>query len=74
MASCVSCGHSYSKARAEIGYKTCLTCGDKTASRQTKEKASRVTCAYNKSGLMYVHDIKTINTWKRTKKNDDVQN
>jgi predicted nucleic acid-binding Zn-ribbon protein len=65
MSNCVNCGHSYSLARKELGYKTCLDCGDKSASQQTKEKASRVTCAYNKSGLMYVHDIKTTLNYER---------
>ena len=65
MTNCVNCGTSYPLARKQIGYRTCLSCGDKTAARQTKEKASRVTCAYNKSGLMYVHDIKTTLTYEK---------
>ena len=68
MSNCVNCGASYLLARKQIGYRTCLPCGDKTATRQTQEKASRVTCAYNKSGLMYVHDIKTTLNYE-TKRN-----
>ena len=50
MASCVSCGNEYNAARKAIGYRTCLSCGDKTAYRQTKEKASRCMPAFNKGG------------------------
>jgi len=65
MSACVKCGHSYNRERAEIGYKTCLDCGDKTASKQIKEKASRCMPAYNKGGIQYVQDVKTIGMWNR---------
>ena len=61
---CVRCGETYNKERAKLGYKTCLSCGDKSAIVETEKKASRVTCAYNKSGLMYVADIKTTLDYK----------
>jgi predicted nucleic acid-binding Zn-ribbon protein len=28
MASCISCGSEYSTARRNLGYNTCLNCGD----------------------------------------------
>ena len=65
MSNCVRCGHSYPKARKQLGYRTCLSCGDKSARNQIEEKKSRVTCAYNKSGLMYVADIKTTLDYKK---------
>lgn len=30
-AECVKCGEAYPLRRAELGYKTCLKCGDKDA-------------------------------------------
>ena len=65
MSNCVRCGHSYPKARKQLGYRTCLSCGDKSARNQIEEKKSRVTCAYNKSGLMYVAYIKTSLDYKK---------
>ena len=41
MAACINCGHSFNKERVKIGYKTCLDCGDKNASKLIREKASR---------------------------------
>jgi hypothetical protein len=35
MPSCVSCGSSYSTARRNLGYNTCLSCGD-FAAREVK--------------------------------------
>ena len=68
MASCVSCGNEYNAARKAIGYRTCLSCGDKTAYRQTKEKASRCMPAFNKGGYQYVQDVKTILNYKGKRK------
>ena len=53
--------------RKNVGYRNCRDCGDKVADKQTQEKKSRVTCAYNKSGLMYVQDIKTTLNYKGTR-------
>lgn len=30
---CITCNAEYSAKRAALGYKTCLTCGDKDASK-----------------------------------------
>ena len=68
MTNCISCGNSFSIERKKLGYRNCLDCGDKVATKQTQEKKSRVTCAYNKSGLMYVSDIKTTLNYERKNK------
>ena len=54
--------------RKEIGYRTCLSCGDKTADKQIKEKASRCMPAFNKGGYQYVQDVKTILNYKGKRK------
>lgn len=35
MASCISCGDTFPPRRAELGYNTCLSCGD-FAAREVK--------------------------------------
>lgn len=35
MGSCVQCGHSFPAARLNLGYRTCLECGD-TAARKVR--------------------------------------
>ena len=68
MASCINCGHSFNKERVKIGYKTCLDCGDKNASKLIREKASRCMPAFNKGGYQYVQDVKTILNYKGKRK------
>jgi predicted nucleic acid-binding Zn-ribbon protein len=68
MAACINCGHSFNKERVKIGYKTCLNCGDKNASKLIREKASRCMPAFNKGGFQYVQDVKTIGMWNRKEK------
>ena len=54
IAICRFCGEDYSIRRFELGYISCLDCGDKQAQ---KEKAFKATCtapAYNKSAYFYV--------------------
>ena len=65
MSNCVNCGTSYPVARKQLGYRTCLPCGDKTAAKQTKEKASRCMPAFNKGGYQYVQDVKTTLTYEK---------
>jgi hypothetical protein len=46
---CVQCGRSYPEARANLGYRTCLPCGD-VAARQTV----RTTAPLNKSNYVLI--------------------
>ena len=68
MATCIFCGNNYSMERKEIGYRSCLSCGDKTADKQIKEKASRCMPAFNKGGYQYVKDVNTILNYKGKRK------
>jgi predicted nucleic acid-binding Zn-ribbon protein len=49
MAECISCGDVYPPRRAELGYNTCLSCGD-FAARQVKHTVVPM----NKSNYMLV--------------------
>ena len=51
---CVECGDDYSPKRYELGYLTCLECGDKEATRQIIRKAKCTAPAYNKGAYMYI--------------------
>ena len=53
-ADCLVCGEPYDLARAKLGYRTCLKCGDKAAKTQIFYKSRRVAPHYNKGGYMYL--------------------
>lgn len=41
-------------ARWALGYKTCLTCGEKEAKKESERKAGRIAIAYDKGGYQYI--------------------
>lgn len=51
---CVECGESFNPKRRQLGYSTCLECGDKEAAIQTLRKSRCTAPAYNKGAYMYV--------------------
>ena len=57
-AECVECGDDYSPKRRALGYRTCLVCGDKEATRQIIQKSKRTAPAYNKGAYMYITSVK----------------
>lgn len=50
MANCISCGYTFPLRRFELGYNTCLTCGDFAA----REVKFTVMPAYNKGAYQVV--------------------
>ena len=50
MGSCVQCGHSFPAARLNLGYRTCLECGD-TAARKVRHT---VMPAYSKGAYQLI--------------------
>ena len=63
MAHCAQCGDTYPIARHNLGYRTCLECGDAAA-----RKVSWVTAPLNKSNYVVItnlNDLKGLNP-KRT--------
>jgi predicted nucleic acid-binding Zn-ribbon protein len=54
-AECQNCGELYNYRRKQLGYKTCLNCGNMDAMREILRKASCVAPAFNKGGYMYIH-------------------
>lgn len=51
---CQFCGEDYSAKRFELGYITCLECGQKHAQKEKDYKAKCTAPAYNKSAYFYV--------------------
>ena len=51
---CCECGDTFHPKRKALGYDTCLSCGDKEASKQSARKSKCVAPAYNKGAYMYV--------------------
>ena len=51
---CQFCGEDYSAKRFELGYITCLDCGQKHAQKEKDYKAKCTAPAYNKGAYQYV--------------------
>ena len=51
---CIECGEGFHPRRRQLGYYTCLECGDKEATQQILHKARCTAPAYNKGAYMYV--------------------
>jgi len=51
---CVKCGGEVSEKRFEVGYNTCLKCGEAIAQLEIKRKSRQVAVAYNKGPYTYI--------------------
>ena len=51
---CIECGEEFNPKRFDLGYRTCLECGDKHATKQILMKAKCTAPAYNKGAYMYI--------------------
>lgn len=54
IAICRFCGEDYPKRRLELGYLSCLECGEKFAEKEKAFKAKCTAPAYNKGAYTYV--------------------
>lgn len=52
---CAHCGETYSAARAELGYSTCLPCGEADA-----KAVKHTTAPLNKSNYVLITDRQTL--------------
>ena len=57
VAICVECWEEYSPERRELGYRTCLECGDVNARVEKARKAKCSAPAYNKGAYQYVGSV-----------------
>ena len=52
---CPSCGvEEIETARLALGYRVCLTCGEKAANTESNLKRGRIALAYDKGGYQYI--------------------
>ena len=51
---CHFCGDKYNKKRQDLGYRSCLECGQKHAQKEKNFKAKCTAPAYNKGAYQYV--------------------
>ena len=58
MAECYKCDEEFPEGRKQLGYNTCLECGEEEARKETLFKASCTAPAYNKGCYMYVSSKK----------------
>lgn len=54
MALCSECDAEFSDKRKELGYNTCLDCGDIKAEKESKFKAKCTAPLFNKGPYQYV--------------------
>lgn len=51
---CLECGEEYNPKRKQLGYATCLGCGDKEAQKSIEHKRKCSAPLYNKGAYQYV--------------------
>ena len=54
---CIECGENFNPRRLELGYRTCLECGDARATIEKQRKAKCTAPAYNKGAYQYVGTV-----------------
>jgi predicted RNA-binding Zn-ribbon protein involved in translation (DUF1610 family) len=59
---CSLCREKIPTARANLGYSTCLECGEEAAQRLAEQRKTQVAPTYNKGAYQYItlEDTKTI--------------
>ena len=60
MATCKNCSGEYTDKRYDLGYKTCLDCGDKIAIKEAYLKSRYTAHLYNKGAYQYIGTIDNI--------------
>ena len=51
---CHFCGDEYNKKRKDLGYRSCLDCGQAHAQKEKEYKAKCTAPAYNKGPMMFI--------------------
>ena len=59
---CNECGDRIPEARFNLGYITCLECGEAVAKRLAEKRRKQVGITYNKGAYQYIteYDLKTL--------------
>jgi predicted nucleic acid-binding Zn-ribbon protein len=59
---CIKCGDEYDRARKELGYNTCLSCGGREADQERNRRKSSVGVTYNKGSYQYIATLEHVKT------------
>lgn len=51
---CTECGDEFDPRRYQLGYYTCIECGEEIAQKEILRKSKCTAPAYNKGAYMYV--------------------
>jgi peptide methionine sulfoxide reductase MsrB len=57
---CRFCGEDYPKRRMELGYLSCLDCGEKSAEKEKAFKAKCTAPAFNKGAYTYISNTEQV--------------
>ena len=57
---CRYCGEDYPRKRLDLGYLSCLDCGQKHAEAEKAYKAKCTAPAYNKGAYMYIGSAEAV--------------
>ena len=57
---CRFCGEDYPKRRRELGYLSCLDCGEKFAEKEKAFKAKCTAPAFNKGAYTYISSTEQV--------------
>jgi len=57
---CRYCGEDYPRKRLDLGYLSCLDCGQKHAEAEKAYKAKCTAPAYNKGAYMYIGSVDAV--------------
>lgn len=60
MAICIKCFNDYPVKRLNLGYKTCIDCGDKEAKKEAIRKSKCTAPLFNKGAYQYIGDINDV--------------
>lgn len=60
MPECKMCNITYSVKRLNLGYLTCIECGDKIAVKESIRKSKCVAPLFNKGAYQYIGNIKEV--------------
>jgi predicted nucleic acid-binding Zn-ribbon protein len=59
-AKCIDCGGFFSSRRYDLGYKTCLECGEENIRAINEQLKNQCAPAYNKGAYMFITDMQMV--------------
>ena len=57
---CIKCDMEYPLARHQLGYRTCLSCGDQDATKIAVQKSKQTAPLFNKGAAQYITSLSQV--------------